>query len=103
VPPSLSTLPSRAFRYRLTLLLWSAGRPLSVSELVDCLDRLEGTPAGRPGKVVSDALRWEMRRGRVRRVGRGLYSAGQIPRSTRWWMQDQIHHWEDSQRKPAGT
>ena len=73
---------------------------MTVSELVDCLDHLECTPAGRPGKVVSDALRWEMRRGRVRRIGRGRYAAGRIPRSTRWWMKDQIHQWEESERQP---
>ena len=37
---------------------------------------------GRPSKTVSDALRWERRRGRVMRRGRGLYSAGEMPRST---------------------
>lgn len=37
---------------------------------------------GRPSKTVSDALRWEMERGRVIRRGRGLYGPGYAPRAT---------------------
>jgi hypothetical protein len=37
--------------------------------------------------MVSDALRWEMRKDRVRRMRRGLYCRGQMPRST----EDYIH------------
>ena len=33
-------------------------------------------------KTVSDALRWEIRRGRDSRLRRGLYGPGQMPRST---------------------
>ena len=40
------------------------------------------TVVGRASKAVSDALRWEMRRGRVRRLRRGRYGPGQMPRST---------------------
>ncbi len=38
---------------------------------------------GRVSKVVSDALRWEIRNGRVRRLRRGVYSTDRIPSSTR--------------------
>jgi len=37
---------------------------------------------GRPSKAVSDALRWEIEHGRVRRLGRGRYGPAYIPRST---------------------
>jgi hypothetical protein len=38
----------------------------------------------RASKQVSDALRWERRRGRVRRLGRGLYGPGFVPRGTEY-------------------
>jgi hypothetical protein len=38
---------------------------------------------GRASKVVSDALRWEIRNGRVVRIRRGVYGINRIPRSTR--------------------
>lgn len=38
---------------------------------------------GRASKVVSDALRWEIRNGRVRRLRRGVYTIDKIPSSTR--------------------
>lgn len=37
---------------------------------------------GRPSKVISDALRWEVARGRVIRVRRGVYRYGRAPRTT---------------------
>jgi hypothetical protein len=39
---------------------------------------------GRASKQVSDALRWERRRGRVRRLARGLYGPGCVPRGTEY-------------------
>ena len=39
---------------------------------------------GQPSKAVSDALRWEIRRGRVRRLRRGVYGPGEMPRSTEY-------------------
>ena len=69
---------------RRVLVTWlvDAQRPLAVAELVARLDHAGLRVDGRPGKVVSDSLRWEVRRGRVVRVGRGTYVAGSIPRST---------------------
>jgi len=38
--------------------------------------------AGRPSKVISDALRCERRRGRIVKTGRGEYTLGTIPRTS---------------------
>jgi hypothetical protein len=54
----------------------------SVFELIEQLEYQGFSIPGRASKVVSDALRWEMRRGRVRRLRRGVYGPGQMPRST---------------------
>ncbi len=59
-------------RYVLTLHLALHG-PATVTELVDALE-FHGFCVARPApKSVSDALRWERRRGRVRRLRRALY------------------------------
>lgn len=55
---------------------------MTVAELVTELHRWGFTVAGRPSKTVSDTLRWEVRRDRVRRRGRGRYQPGPMPRST---------------------
>jgi hypothetical protein len=68
-------------RYTLTRLLRLLG-PSSVTELVAALEAWNFAVAGRPTKTVSDALRWEMQRGRVWRRGWGRYSAAGMPRGT---------------------
>ena len=68
-------------RYVLTWYLSHHG-PTTVGELVDALGQHGFAFRGRPSKAVSDALRWEMGRDRVRRVGRGVYRSRYIPRST---------------------
>jgi hypothetical protein len=35
-------------------------------------------------KAVSDALRWEIARGRVRRLARGVYGPAHLPRGTEY-------------------
>jgi hypothetical protein len=45
---------------------------------------------GRASKAVSDALRWEIGRGRVRRLGRGVYGPGYIPRSTEYRIHQRV-------------
>lgn len=75
------TLSGIELRYVLTRAL-TVGGPMTVAELVSELDRQGFNVKGRPTKVVSDALRWERRRGRVRRLGHGLYGPGVIPHST---------------------
>ena len=68
-------------RYLLTWYLHELG-PLSVAEMTGLLDEDRLRVYGRPSKEISDALRWEVRRGRVIRVGRGHYAPGRIPRGT---------------------
>lgn len=68
-------------RYLLTWYIHEVG-PLSVAELAHLLDDDRLRVYGRPSKEISDALRWEVRRGRVIRVGRGQYTVGRIPRGT---------------------
>lgn len=81
--PTGAPRPVRAIelRYLLTWYLSQLG-PLSVAELARLLDGEGLSVHGRPSKEISDALRWEVRRGRVNRVGRGRYAPGRIPRGT---------------------
>ncbi len=75
------TLRGIELRYTLTRLLVISGQ-MTVTDLCAALERWGFDVAGRPTKTVSDALRWEMRRGRAVRVGHGLYGAGYSPRGT---------------------
>jgi hypothetical protein len=68
-------------RYVLTMHLFRNGH-VSIAELVDALTAHGFDVDGRPSKSVSDALRWEVRRGRVRRFDRGVYGPGSMPRGT---------------------
>jgi hypothetical protein len=68
-------------RYVLTMHLCLHG-PADIAELVDALAWHGFAVAGRASKSISDALRWEMDHGRVRRLGRGRYGPGYLPRGT---------------------
>ncbi|BBY67292.1 hypothetical protein [Mycolicibacterium helvum] len=69
-------------RYVLTRYLQLNG-PTTVAGLVTAIDGWGFAVAGRPSKTISDALRWEIGRDRVRRRGRGRYAATLgIPRGT---------------------
>lgn len=83
-------LAGRQLRYLLTIVLRDASRPLTVAELVGLLERDGRRVAGRPSKTVSDALRWEIGKGRVVRVGRSTYHRGSMPRSTAWWIRQHL-------------
>jgi hypothetical protein len=86
-------LSGKVLRWVLCIALREARRPLSIAELVASVeDRY--VIVGRAGKTVSDALRWEVRRGRVLQKGRGRYSTGRIQRSTEWSMRRRIKAWE---------
>ncbi len=84
-------LSGRAFRYAVTLALHhGGGRDMSTAELVQALDA-SGVELGRaPAKAVSDALRWEIRKGRVARVRRGVYRPVRLARSTASWMRSVV-------------
>jgi hypothetical protein len=78
-------------RYALTMHLAHNG-PATIAAMIDALDAQGFCVPGRASKVISDALRWEMGRDRVRRLGRGRYGPRYIPRGT----EHRIH-----QRVPA--
>jgi hypothetical protein len=84
-------------RYVLTMHLSQHG-PATISEMIDALDRHGFCVRDRASKAVSDALRWEIGRGRVRRLGRGRYGPASIPRSTEY----RIHQRVLSLRAAAG-
>lgn len=73
-------------RYVLTWQLALHGSA-TIPELLKALTYHGFTVTGRPSKTISDALRWEIARGRVNRIGWGKYSPSAIPRST----QHRIH------------
>jgi hypothetical protein len=77
------TLRGTNLRYTLTRLLQVCG-PSTVDDLVVALRKWGFTVDGRSSKTVSDALRWERRHGRVRRIERGLYRAGGMPSGTEY-------------------
>ncbi len=70
-------------RYLLTTLLLERGAHTMLDDLADAVASEGFVLPGRPSKVISDALRWEIGRGRVVRHGRGLYGPGTIPRQTK--------------------
>ena len=75
-----NALTGRALRYVLTDYIDRGYR--TVAQLVNKLAQDGYTVWGRASKVVSDALRWEIRNGRVKRIRRGLYAIATIPRTT---------------------
>jgi GNAT superfamily N-acetyltransferase len=77
-------------RYLACIALRKARRPLSVAEIVEAI-QAEGWDLGdQPNKLVADAIRWEVRKRRILKVARGRYRYGRMPRSTEWWMQNQV-------------
>jgi len=76
-------LRGRNLRYCLLTVLADAHGPCTIAELLGRLERLGLQVGGAdPHKVVSDALRYEDRLGRVRRVSRGVYESGHRPDTT---------------------
>jgi hypothetical protein len=75
------TLKGIELRYVLAMHLALHG-PATVPELIDALSWHGFRVRGRPSKAVSDALRWEVERGRVYRLARGRYGPGYTPRGT---------------------
>ena len=75
------TIRGRSLRFLLVAEMMHHAE-VTVAELVTYLDELGFTIDGRPSKIISDALRWEVRRGRVVRLGRGRYRYRTAPPST---------------------
>ena len=74
-------LRGRALRFVLVNEL-ARHRTLTVAEMVTIVRRYRFDLGGRESKIISDALRWELARGRVVKVARGVYRYGKIPCST---------------------
>lgn len=77
-------------RYAICVCLLDAQVPLTLPEVVAGLEELGVPVPGRTSKTVSDALRWEVRKGRAVRLARSLYRAGSMPRSSEWWIRRQV-------------
>jgi hypothetical protein len=75
-------LRGRGLRFVLVNELMTCHRSMTVAEMVAVLSQRGYDLGGRASKVISDALRWELRRGRVIRTGRGVYRYHQAPAST---------------------
>jgi hypothetical protein len=73
----------------ITLATWR-GHALTIAELVAGIEKLGVDLGASPNKTVGDALRWEVGRGHVRRVGRGRYCVGTLPRSTEYYMRKRV-------------
>jgi len=84
------TLRGYVLRSWLLLTLRDHGQVMTVADLVDCLEQCGFRTQARPSKDVSDALRWEVRRGRARRVARSTYELGCLPRQTAWRMRRRL-------------
>ena len=81
-------LSGQPLRYVVCLALAKAdGRALTMPEIIAAVGAFGLPIAGRASKTVSDALRTEVNRGRVRRVGRGRYRSDRPSESTLRWMQ----------------
>ena len=65
-------------RHVLTMHL-SVHGPAAITEMIEALGWHGFRVRGRASKAVSDALRWEIGRGRVRQLGRGSYGPGYMP------------------------
>lgn len=72
--------------------------PQTIPDILDALEHEGFAVAGRPAKTVSDALRWERERGRVRRLRRGRYGPAEMPRTT----EQRIHRRALELRAQAG-
>ena len=83
----------------LVLHLHSDRGPVTVAELVTDLDQAGFAVDGRASKVISDALRWEVRRRRVQRLTRGVYRAGRLAKVTLHRMRRRV---EAARLRPPG-
>jgi hypothetical protein len=86
---NLPCLRGIELRYVLAFHLANQG-PATVAEMIGALDHQGFWVRGRPSKVVSDALRWEIEHGRVHRLGRGRYGSAYIPRSTEYRIHQRV-------------
>ena len=90
--PPLILLTGRDLRYAVLITLDRRfGLVRTISEILDDLAYRGLAPdAERPGKALADAMRWEVRRGRVLRSGWGRYKIGRYPATTQWRAEKRI-------------
>lgn len=74
VPVAPNAVQGWELRWLLTLLLAEQGGVMTISELVARIESAGYSFIRRPSQAVSDALRAEIGKGRVRRVARGRYA-----------------------------
>jgi hypothetical protein len=87
--PTVKKLRGIELRYVLTWHLALHGRA-SIGDLVEAL-AFHGFEVDDPaGKSISDALRWERRRGRARRLEWGVYGPGRLPRGTEYRIHQRV-------------
>ncbi len=79
-------LRGRDLRHAALVVLHRCGRPVSLTEIATALRAAGFTLAGdyNNNKALADGLRHEAKRGRARRVSRGRYTVGYLPRTTAW-------------------
>lgn len=90
--------------------LLESGHPMSAGEILDVMyrRRIRVGQVADPRKAVSDVLRYQLGKNRVRRVGFGRYVAARIPRSTDYRMRRRFvdrswpwAFWEVADSRPA--
>jgi hypothetical protein len=72
-------------RYAVLLVLDHTRQTMTIAEIVEGLTSMGVRPGGRQPahKVVADAMRWELRRGRLYHMGHGRYRGRKLPPTTR--------------------
>ena len=88
--PEAFALRGLDLRSAVVLVLLERQRPATIRELVAQLRRDGFELGSRPGKDIADALRWEVRRGRVVRWDRGIYGPGVVAKVTKHRMRARI-------------
>lgn len=84
---------SRELRYLAVAELVQSGRSMTAKELAAVIQGRGLTiGAAQPNKAVSDALRWEVAKGRVDKPARGVFRAGRMPKSTKSWIVGRARH-----------
>ena len=77
-------------RSLIVLVLLDRRRPMDLAALTRAIGQSGFAVGGRPGKEIADALRWEVRRGRVVRHARGVYGPGVVAKVTRHRMRARV-------------
>jgi len=77
---------SEELRYLAVAELAERRQTMSPRDLAAVLEKRGFVFTGSGNKAVADALRWEVRKGRVVKPARGRYRIGVMPKSTRGWI-----------------